>query len=248
MAINRLYYSMIKNLLTTGNPKIAKGLKQGYLTNILHLAPANLSGYNLCPSATAGCKAACLNTAGRGGIMKKGATTNAIQIARIRKSVWFMEQREAFMAQLIKEIRLAIKSAEKHGLTPVFRLNGTSDIRWESIRFEGLTVFEHFPTIQFYDYTKHSNRKNIPTNYHLTFSLAENNESAAIDAIHNGMNVAAVFAKVPTHYTVDAGLRSWHLPVINGDESDLRFLDIPGVIVGLKAKGKAKQDITGFVR
>ena len=239
---------MIKNLLTTGTPKIAKGLKQGYLTNILHLAPSTLSGYNTCPMATAGCKAACLNTAGRGGIIRKGETTNAIQTARIRKTIWFYEHRHAFMTQLIKEIGNAIKLAEKHGLTPVFRLNGTSDIRWETIEHEGLTVFEHFPTVQFYDYTKIANRRNLPANYHLTFSLAESNVNSAVTAIDNGMNVAAVFAKVPESYTLYGSLRQHHLPVVNGDDSDLRFLDLPGVIVGLKAKGKAKKDTTGFVR
>jgi hypothetical protein len=58
-------------------------------------------------------------------------------------------------------------------------------------------------------------------------------------ALSNGMNVAAVFHKVPETYLGRT--------VINGDETDLRFLDPKGVIVGLKAKGKAKKDTTGFV-
>ena len=248
-------------LLTTGNPKIAKGEKLGYLTNILHLAPASLSGHNVCPSATVGCRAACLNTAGRGGIFRKGETTNVIQKARIARTVFFFDDRPAFMAQLVKEIRAAIKLAKSHNLIPVFRLNGTSDIRWESVDvFESdekaktavlhPNVMAMFPTVQFYDYTKHANRKDIPANYHLTFSLAENNESQAMTAYLNGMNIAAVFKTVPETYKLMAGFDGWfkNIPVINGDESDLRFLDAKGVIVGLKAKGRAKKDTSGFVK
>jgi hypothetical protein len=239
-------------LLTTGNPKIAKGEKLGYLTSILHLAPARLSGYQVCPMATKGCAFACLNTAGRGGIIKKGETTNVIQKARIRKTQWFFEDRQAFMAQLYKEIQNTIKLAEKHGLIPVFRLNGTSDIRWETVevfvrnRAKDVeaslypNIMSAFPTVQFYDYTKIPNRKNLPSNYHLTFSLAEDNDLFASAALKNGMNVAAVFRTIPDVFMGK--------PVFNGDTSDLRFLDPSNVIVGLKAKGKAKKDVTGFVR
>jgi len=241
-------------LLTTGNPKIAKGMSLGYLTNILHLAPYKLSGRNVCPMATAGCAAACLNTAGRGGIIKKGETTNQIQLARIARTDFFFNDREAFMAQLVKEIQSAIKLAAKHGLTPVFRLNGTSDIRWETIPVTHIVTFakndkptkivhnnimEMFPNVQFYDYTKIANRRDIPSNYHLTFSLAESNELDALTALTSGMNVAAVFHKVPAKFM---GVK-----VIDGDATDLRFLDPKMVVVGLKAKGKAKKDTSGFV-
>lgn len=245
-------------LLTTGNPKIAKGEKLGYLTNILHLAPADLSGFNVCPKATAGCKAACLNTAGRGGIFRKGETTNAIQKARIARTVFYFNERPAFMAQLVKEIKSAIKLAEKHKLTPVFRLNGTSDLRWENVSVivargkgdavEYANIFEAFPTIQFYDYTKLTNRVDLPANYHLTFSLADGNDEQALEAFRGGMNVAGVFFNVPKSYKLVSGIDNEHIPVINGDESDLRFLDLVGVLVGLKAKGKAKKDTSGFVK
>ena len=236
-------------LLTTGNPKTMKGMGFGYLTAILHLAPARLSGYNVCPMATSGCAAACLNTAGRGGIFKPGETTNIIQKARIRKTKMFYENRDTFMLQLVKEITNFVNLAAKHGLTPAIRLNGTSDIRWETVtvpmsklltRGEYPNLMTMFPTVQFYDYTKIVNRRNLPTNYHLTFSLAESNEPDAIAALKNGMNVAAVFHKVPKVYLGH--------PVIDGDKSDLRFLDATGVIVGLKAKGKAKRDSSGFVK
>jgi hypothetical protein len=227
-------------LLTTGNPKIAKGMSLGYLTNILHLAPYKLSGRNVCPMATAGCAAACLNTAGRGGIFKKGETTNQIQIARLARTDFFFNDREGFMLKLVKEITNAIKLAEKHGLIPVFRLNGTSDIRWETIAVGGFrNIMEMFPNVQFYDYTKIANRRDLPANYHLTFSLAESNLEDALFALTHGMNVAAVFRSVPQKFL--------GVSVIDGDATDLRFLDKRGVVVGLKAKGKAKADKSGFV-
>ncbi len=223
-------------LLSTANPKIQKGTKLGYLSFILHLAPATLSGKETCPKRTAGCTAACLNTAGRGGMFRKGENTNMIQQARIRKTKMFFEQRDAFMAQLEKDIKLGIKQAAKLGLTPVFRLNGTSDLAWEKYG-----IIEKFPQVQFYDYTKVLGRKVAHLqNYHLTFSAADGNDADVARAVAQGMNVAAVFDKLPSEYMGKT--------VINADEHDLRFLDPKGVIAGLKAKGKAKKDTSGFVR
>jgi len=223
-------------LLSTANPKIQKGTKLGYLSFILHLAPSTLSGKNTCPKATAGCAAACLNTAGRGGMFKKGENTNAIQKARIRKTVQYFFARDEFLADLEADIRKGIKFAEKQGLTPVFRLNGTSDLSVEK-----WGIIEKFPTVQFYDYTKVLGRKvaHLP-NYHLTFSAADGNDADVAKAIEQGMNIAMVFDALPDTYM--------GLEVINADEHDLRFLDKKGVIAGLKAKGKAKKDTTGFVR
>lgn len=238
-------------LLSTGNPKILKGTKQGYNTYILHLAPYNLSGYQTCPKATPGCASACLNTAGRGGMFKKGETTNIIQQARIRKTRYFFDNRDAFMADLVADITKAIKQSAKLNLIPVFRLNGTSDLSFEKypvirngVQFDN--VFLAFPEVQFYDYTKVLGRKikHIP-NYHLTFSAADGNDSDVAAAIAQGYNVATVFGikktePMPEFYN--------GLPVFNGDDSDLRFLDPKGVVVGLYAKGKAKKDTTGFVK
>jgi hypothetical protein len=228
-------------LLSIGNPKILKGMKQGYMTYILHLAPADVSGYNTCPKATAGCKTACLNTAGRGGMFKKGETTNVIQQARIRKTKMFFEDRENFLAILKDDIRKAIKQATKKGLIPVFRLNGTSDIAWEKYG-----VIQEFPNVQFYDYTKILGRKvNGLANYQLTFSAADGNDLDVRRAIKEGYNVATVFGikkSQPMPETYEG------MPVFNGDDSDLRFLDPKGVVVGLYAKGKAKKDTSGFVK
>jgi hypothetical protein len=228
-------------LLSIGNPKILKGMKQGYMTYILHLAPADVSGYNTCPKATAGCKAACLNTAGRGGMFKKGETTNVIQKARIRKTKLFFENRDVFLAILEDDIRKAIKQSEKKGLVPVFRLNGTSDLSWEKYG-----IIQKFPNVQFYDYTKVLGRKvSYLSNYHLTFSAADGNDDDVRRAIKEKYNIATVFGikkSQPMPETYEGA------PVFNGDDSDLRFLDPKGVVVGLYAKGKAKKDTSGFVK
>lgn len=234
-------------LLSTGNPKTLKGQSVGYNTYILHLAPASLSGYNTCPKATEGCKSACLNTAGRGGMFKKGETTNVIQQARIRKTKMFYENRAQFMSLLLKDIELAIKQSKKLGLTPVFRLNGTSDLSWEKYEIlDGRNIFQMFPEVQFYDYTKVLGRKvKHLTNYHLTFSAADGNDLDVVRALNEGLNVATVFGLKKSEPMIE---QYNGLPVFNGDESDLRFLDPKGVIVGLYAKGKAKKDQTGFVK
>ena len=239
------------NLLSVGNPKTLKGMAQGYNTYILHLAPADLSGREVCPKRTAGCTVACLNLAGRGGMFKKGEITNTIQLARIRKTKLFFADRDIFMAQLIADIKLEIKQSERQGLIPVIRLNGTSDLSWEKYGFtvNGVfytNIFARFPNIQFYDYTKVLGRKiKSIANYHLTFSNADGNDVEVAKAITQGYNIATVFG---IKKTVAMPATYMGMPVFNGDESDLRFLDPKGVIVGLYAKGKAKKDTTGFVK
>ena len=230
-------------LLSTANPKIQKGTKEGYLSFILHLAPADLSGREVCAKRTAGCTAACLNTAGRGGMFRKGENTNVIQKARIRKTRYFFENREAFMSDLVEDIMRAVNYARRKGLIPVFRLNGTSDLAWEkySTPYGAKNIFTQFPTLQFYDYTKILGRKVADIdNYHLTFSAADGNDSDVQKAVAQGMNVAVVFDRLPEEYMGK--------PVFNADDTDLRFLDPKGVILGLKAKGRAKKDTSGFVR
>lgn len=225
-------------LLGTGNPKTSKGEERGFLTFIMHLAPHTLSGYNVCPMASIGCALACLNTSGRGAM-------NKIQEARIKKTKWFFEDRDSFMIQLARDIQAGIRKAVRENLTPVFRLNGTSDIRWENMDIlEYRNIMEMFPDQTFYDYTKLPNRKDIPSNYNLTFSRSESNENKIGEAMCNGMNVAVVF---DTKKDEDLPNEWRNLPVVDGDADDLRFLDAPGVFVGLRAKGKGKKDSSGFV-
>ena len=218
-------------LLSTANPKIQKGTAKGYLSFILHLAPADLSGNEVCPKRTKGCTDACLNTAGRGGMFKKGENTNMIQKARIRKTEYFFNDRAAFLADLTTDIMKAVNYARRKGLKPVFRLNGTSDLSWEKYG-----IIEQFPTIQFYDYTKVLGRKIAHLqNYHLTFSAADGNDSDVQKALAQGMNVTVVYDRIPEG-------------VYSADEDDLRFLDPKVGIIGLKAKGRAKKDTSGFVK
>ena len=226
----------MSKLLGIANTKTMKGEKLGYLTFIMHLAPSTLSGYQVCPSASAGCTKACLNLSGMGKFSN-------VQAARISKTKWFFEDRQAFMAQLVKEIEAAIRKANRMKLLPVFRLNGTSDIRWEiyPVTRNGVeygNIMEAFPQQQFYDYTKIPNRRDLPRNYHLTFSRSEVNEMLALDVMRSGMNVAVVFDEIPAKWM---GVK-----VVDGTETDLRFLDEDFVVVGLKANGKAKKDQTGF--
>ena len=226
-------------LLTTSNTKIKKGEKLGFMSFGIHLAPAKLSGFNVCKDASKGCAAACLNTAGMG-------VYSTVQKARIEKTKLFFSDKPTFLAQLKKEISAAIRKAEKNEMIPCFRLNLTSDLPWEKIKFEKQTIFDLFPNVQFYDYTKSPSRMTqflageFPLNYHLTFSRSESNGAIALAFLNSGGNVAMVFRKsLPASY--------YGKPVVDGDETDLRFLDGAGVIVGLKEKGLAKKDLTGFV-
>ena len=240
------------------NYKTAKGQKQGYMTGILYLAPANLSGFEVCPQRSPGCTAACLNTAGRGGM-------NCVQLSRLNKTLWYFDDRDGFMWQLIKDIEALVRKAKREGFTPVVRLNGTSDIPWERVTVPGAdNIMGRFPDVQFYDYTKITKRAlahargDMPSNYHLTFSMTEANDADCREVIEEGGNVAAVFAEIPSTFQVGTWDHYTIAPVVDGDESDLRFNDSypqgmrslvrTGVVIGLKAKGKARKDTSGFVR
>lgn len=220
-------------LLTVGNVKTTKGEKLGYLTFIQHFAPAKLSGREVCPSRSAGCTAACLNAAGRGGMTTRGTTfaSGTIQSARRRRTLMFFNQRDEYFALLIRDIERAIVKARKLGMVPCFRLNGTSDLAWErEIIAQGQTIFDRFPDVQFYDYTKVYERLGrTPPNYDLTFSASEDNiPQVELVLRQRSARVAAVFTDVPPRF--------WEVPVINGDDTDLRFLDPKGIVIGLTLK------------
>jgi hypothetical protein len=249
------------NLLTRpgGNPKTAKGRARGYAVAVLHLAPASLSGRNVCPAATQGCIAACLNLAGRGGLaaggvlthaqVSSGTRSNSVQAARLRRTEYLYADRAGFLSELRREVVRFVAWCTAEGFRPVLRLNGTSDLDWDGMAGDLIAEFEAMGVMR-YDYTKVAKRaKRARAMYRLTFSLAEGNDAAALAALRSGMNVAAVFSTrkgqaLPAFYMLD-GVR---VPVIDGDEDDLRFLDAPGVIVGLRAKGPARRDVSGFVR
>ena len=246
-------------LLTVSNDaKTILGQELGFLTGIQYLAPSTVSGIvNLCLKASAGCKLACLNFSGRG-------IFTTTQQARINRTILFVRFKPLFWAQLIKNIKSLIRKAKKLGLIPVIRLNGTSDNLWERMtikgtEFDGLTIFEAFPELTFYDYTKYTfqERPNLPDNYHLTYSFSEDTTPEMLaDNLDNGRNVAVVFNvcklgnKGKCHNKCKCPLpETWNgYKVISGNDSDVRFLDPTGVIVGLRANGKARDDDSGFVQ
>jgi hypothetical protein len=226
---------MYKLLSVNADTKTIKSNKAGFLTGILYLAPYDLSGVNLCPFAkVAECHVACLNTAGRG-------VFNNVKSARLRKAKLFNENRGEFMAQLIDDINKLKRQAKKKNMQAVVRLNGTSDIEWEKIMLGEFNIFGLFPDLQFYDYTKNPNRKNLPDNYDLTFSYSgvESFIKFNRQALSNNMRIATVFKIIPSEFL--------GRQVINGDDHDARFIEDKNLVIGLKAKGKARQDKTGFV-
>ena len=229
-------------LLTTQNAKTSKGEDLGYLTGILYLAPSNIvEGVNLCPFASKGCRKACLFSAGRGKF-------KSVERARIKKTEFFRDDLNGFMQSIVYSIHKVIRQANKQGLKPCIRLNGTSDIRWETIRNkQGKNIFEMFPSIQFYDYTPDFTRTDAFLgkwkNYHLTFSRKESraNHIQAERLLSMGVNVAAVYLDLDKVLKTNA-------KAVNGDFHDLRFLNPNnGSIIALKAKGDAKKDLSGFV-
>lgn len=229
----------MKLLSVSTDAKTTKGESLGFLTGILYLAPATTTKWNTCSMAkVAQCDKACLYTAGRGAM-------NSVQLARIRKTEWLFENTESFMLQLAEDITKLVAKAKKLGLTPLVRLNGTSDIRWETIEvsYTKKNIFQMFPEVQFYDYTKDVNRKDLPANYDLTFSYSgvEGFQPFVAKALKKQMRIAVVFRRENDIPTTFMGI-----PVVSGDNSDVRHLD-DKVIVGLYAKGKAKLDTTGFV-
>jgi hypothetical protein len=217
-----------KPLLSTNNAKTIKGEKLGYITYILYMSPftANSKGINVCSHASKGCADSCLVGSGFGGMY-----TSVMQ-GRINKTEYFLKDRVGFLFQLKEEIEKAIKKHEGKEIV-TFRLNGTSDLPYEKYKvFDNNTknIFEMFPNVQFYDYTKNYLRfdKVLPSNYHLTFSRSETNHVKSIELLNRGINVAMVFDKLPETYE--------GFEVINADLDDLRFLDKRGVICGLKYK------------
>jgi hypothetical protein len=232
-------YTIPKNLLSKGITN-AKTKKNNLKTFILYLAPYNQNAkkINLCPMASKGCAAACLFTAGRGKFSN-------VQSSRINKTNYFIYNKELFINQLAKEIIRETAKAEKKKEKIAFRLNGTSDQDFIYLlkKYANLDIKDLQPFAVFYDYTKILGKvkkyKDHP-NYFLTFSRAEDNESAAISALNDGANVSIVFNGALPNY--------WRgFPVIDGDTSDLVMIYNKNVVLGLRAKGEAKKDASGFV-
>ena len=235
----------MKLLSVNSDAKTSKGSEQGYLTGILYLAPSDEANgrQNVCPHASEGCRTACLFSAGRGKF-------NKVKSARINKTLRFFNAPKDFIEILEKDIVSLIRKADKLGLTPCVRLNGTSDLPWENLGGQkGINLMDRFPHIQFYDYTKNPQRAKLyavgamPSNYHLTFSKSECNDKEVRQVLKLGGNVAMVFNTKKTD-ALPSEYKGY--TVTDGDISDVRFNDPKGSIVGLRAKGDAKTDTSGF--
>lgn len=214
---------------TQVSSKLAKGSKYNVLTYGVYLAPSTLSGYNVCPNSAA-CKDSCLNGSGHNKV-ELMCGKNRIQNARIKKTKLLFEDRKLFTSLLFREIEYAILKAERSNMSFAVRLNCTSDIDLKALKENGLNIFELFPNVQFYDYTKVASRvfNNEYKNYDLTLSFNGYNKASCIKALENGNRVAVVFSeKLPETY--------WGFKVVDGDKYDMRYLDMPNVVVGLKYK------------
>jgi len=219
----------------------------------LHLAPSTMSGYNVCPKASKGCKKACLTFSGQGQMYQQGAIHESeLHVARTGKTVLLKKDRRLFFQKLKKELDKFLRKCERRGTLPAVRLNCTSDVAWENVKDPETkkSIMDLYPMIQFYDYTKIFVRLgNTPANYDLTFSRSESNEDEVMEALWAGFNVAVAFkGEFPVDYK---GFR-----VVSGDENDLRFKDNEhyknhtgmGMVLALGAKGwKAKKDESGFL-
>lgn len=237
------------------NPKVAKNGKLDVLAAPLHLAPFNLSGFQVCPKASLGCAAACLHTAGNPAYMEQKDRS------RKAKTVAYFKERDAFMAVLAYEIAALRRKAIAKGMQPAVRLNATSDLPWEhrKITVNGVTIglMEYFSDVQFYDYTKITKRAiawaegRMPSNYHLTFSKSEDNDADVIEVLSNGGNVAIVFPSGDLTDQIEVMSRFWggdgFPAIVDGDAHDYRPADQRGCVVALKAKGDARNDASGFV-
>jgi hypothetical protein len=229
-----------KRILGESSTKTIKGEKLGFLTGIVYLVPDD----NLCPLAKkAGCMAGCLKSAGRGAF-------DSVQLARQSKTDFFYQNQEAFLLSLAANTWSLVRKARKLGLKPVVRPNGTSDIPYENlIIHDGKNLFQLFPDVQFYDYTKHPGRNlenKTAGNYDLTYSFsAMTPKPISIKGLTNRHNArtAVVFQK---QNDIPDTFRGW--PVVDGDDTDVRFIEPERVVVALYAKGKAKHDTTGFVQ
>lgn len=261
----------MRTLFTYGNPKTDKSADFGYLTAVLHLAPADAAGHGtVCALAElAGCIAACLNTAGRGGVARGNARfisaggrelpDNTVQRARIERTRLYATDRDGFMAQLAREIETLIKRAERAGLRPCVRLNGTSDIAWErkhpvtwrGKRFD--SIMAAFPAVAFMDYTKRPDRfrRALPANYALVMSDSGANPLylALVDKAqreHYARRVRVVRTEEQKRAAIERGFGDGR-PVVDGDAHDLVFLQPAGAWIILRAKARAKRDTSGFV-
>lgn len=227
--------------------KIIKNKKvSNNYTYILYLAPADKSGHNVCLFATDECKAGCLSTSGRAAMDLKSGK-NIIENARINKTKLFHEHNEFFMKWMIAEMKSFKEKAKRDNYDFSVRLNGTSDIDWTNVFLNGKNIFQIFPDVQFYDYTKNPTMfmRELPNNYHLTFSYTGKNNYIAYKLLDKGFNIAMIF-NIDKNESLPETFNGY--PVVNGDLTDYRPNDGKGVIVGLRWKKIANDVINQQVK
>lgn len=233
------YLGMVNN-----STKHEKAYSYQEMVYTLYLAPAKMSGYEVCPMRSEECTKLCLNESGRNRI---DVHENKINKSRIKKTKLFFEDRQFFMLWMIDEIKQAKSEAEKSGFNFSIRLNNTSDISPESFYLKcedgvNRNILQLFPDVQFYDYTKVPNRMTLKQkypNYDLTFSYSGSNIEDCFKMLENEVRVAMVFKEVPDEFM--------GYSVISGDDYDMRYKDPKDVIIGLKYK-KTRQKLDTNVK
>ena len=233
-----------KRLFSTESAKAVKASKYNYINGIHYMSPYDIAGAgNLCPWASEGCKRNCLGYhSGQAGMVADATNVenkNNVRLSRDRKARQFMTRRKDYLHALHVQANKLKRRARKAGKKLCLRMNGSTDVNW-------LSFYAQHKDVQFAEYTKSEARAIahatglLPSNVHVTFSRHEDNDEACVRVLNNGGNVAVVFAtKLPEKWN---GYR-----VINGDKHDLRHLDPKNVVVGLIAKGAARNDTSGFV-
>ena len=210
-----------------GNTKIAKTNKE---QSIRYAGLSLYPNHKICAgSKAAGCMDACLKSAGRGRF-------DNVASARQAKTDWLMNDPDSFKLQLYKELANFEALCKRTNVKPVVRLNTISDVDWSN-------VMQAFKNITFVDYTKIAKRltKKLD-NQKLIFSYSgKSSYSKQVRlALTTDSPIAVVFR---------GGLPKTFLgrTVIDGDLSDWDNANAGAVIIGLKAKGDAKKDQSGFV-
>jgi len=236
--------SYLGNIGSSAKTTRSKDFSHQY-TYAVYLSPANVSGYNVCPFSTKECRLGCLATSGRAKI-EYHTGTSMIADARKKKTILFHENKDFFMQWLIAEIKSGKAKADRDGFFFSVRLNATSDIDWNEVYYKGFNIFEIFPDIVFYDYTKNHNKfDNIAKNYHLTYSYTGRNWNQSKKLLDKGFNIAVVFN---VKKESDLPLTWNGYKVVNGDLTDYRIDDAKGIIVGLKWKNIGNKAVNNEIK